>query len=111
MRPPRAHEVSYSRQLDEDNDRSGSEDIGRGKKKDDSRQQTLSPDSADDKFVKGHARNPSWGMILKDEENPSELLHTCTCIMISYAYFLSLSVTDDLPSAEPPKLPPVSVFF
>ena len=26
-----------------------------GKKKDDSRQQTLSPDSADDKFVKGHA--------------------------------------------------------
>ena len=80
VRPPRAHEVSYSRQLDEDNDRSGSEDIGRGKKKDDSRQRTLSPDSADDKFVKGHARNPSWGMILKDEENPSELLHTCTCI-------------------------------
>ena len=80
VRPPRAHEVSYSRQLDEDNDRSGSEDIGRGKKKDDSRQRTLSPDSADDKFVKGHARNQSWGMILKDAENPSELLHTCTCI-------------------------------
>ena len=110
VRPPRANEVSsYSRHLDEDDNKSGGEDLSKGEKQAVSRQRTLSPDSADDKFVKGHARNPSWGMILKDEKNPSELrlnAYANFYSFLSLSHSLSLSLSLSLSPCLSPSLFP-----
>lgn len=78
-RPPRTNEGPYSRHLDEDDHDGVGVDRIKAKK---SKQRTLSPESGEDQFEKGHARNPSWGKMLKEEQALGEWLPWVTKYMI-----------------------------